>query len=188
MENLHMKALDSISTMVGEAASANIRAMATGTIVSAEQTQPFSLSDFQSAFEEIGQTILPDSLADQYLDGLKSEQYKLKNRFPAGAEYYLAAFPCDPNGRIYTPAEIASHAYFRILHLNPQSGLTWGYGAFEGPHHKMLPLEIQEQCRVQVRYQSQTSEVSDRDFEMFSSDFRTAFHNLQKLLANANPA
>jgi hypothetical protein len=52
----------------------------------------------------------------------------------------------------------------------------------------MLPLEIQEQCRVQVRYQSQTSEVSDRDFEMFSSDFRTAFHNLQKLLANANPA
>lgn len=172
-----------ISSAVGTVTEKTRRSLNQGQkYVGDDGLQPLSLEEFRASFRELGFPILPDDILERELSYYQERLYKLKQIAPNGQKVMLTVFPCDSNGRIYSKEEMKNHQYFRTLYINQDGTESIGYEAFGGPHFKLLPAEIQEQCSFVVRYQNDDLMATEEDLEALLKQVTEAYRALQRLM------
>jgi hypothetical protein len=181
MEDKSLSAKEELSLALGGETGRTIGMTNRGLKVTTEWVKVREKEEFIDAFSDV-ENFLDNSVAERFLAPLKSEPYKMRERFPEGTVVQLAAFPCDINGRLLKSDEMKNHAYFKIYYVDEKTGMAVGEGGLlPQTHAALLPQEMRTQCRFKVKYPENPKNADD-DYEAFAAAFKTAFLNLRNLI------
>ncbi|MFC1599791.1 hypothetical protein ACFL3T_02065 [Patescibacteria group bacterium] len=155
-----------------------------GVPISVDQAESIPLEDLQEVFEVYGDDFMSDELLEAKLDYFKQNFRNLREKYPKGCKLLLGAFPCENDGTMYTPEEIKQGECLTILYVDPETGLSSGYGSERlNTFAKLLPKEIRDACSFEPQYQiPNITHVTKEDGEAFAKQYKEAYKALRKIL------
>ena len=150
---------------------------------SVKDVEPLPLHDFREAFESYGEEFLSEGLLNRVLRDLKNRKDLLKEYYPEGSKFLIAAMPCNINGTLFSDEDIQNGEYLINFFIDESTGLSIGFGTLRpSTHAKMLPVEIQKRCSFTINYDSDKPYSTEEDFKKFANEYRKVYHELRKLL------